>query len=144
MKLSAYLMVCTIHYGDDIMGTMASQIPSLTIVYSVVYSCADQRKHQSSASLASVRGIHRRPANSPHKWPVTRKLFPFDDVIMYIQMMNFPKSSEADSLTECVMIYKSRVWLTHFRSHQISAVSCIDSPELLRIFVCSKQLILRS
>ena len=44
---------------------------------------ADQRKHQSSASLAFVRGIHRRPVNSPHKGPVTRKMFPFDDVIMY-------------------------------------------------------------
>ena len=43
---------------------------------------AHQRKHQSSASLAFVRGIHRRPVNSPHKWPVTRKMFPFDDVIM--------------------------------------------------------------
>ena len=41
-----------------------------------------QRKHQSSASLAFVRGIHRRPVNSPHKWPVTWKMFPFDDVIM--------------------------------------------------------------
>ena len=40
------------------------------------------RKHQSSASLAFVRGIHRRPVNSPHKGPVTRKMFPFDDVIM--------------------------------------------------------------
>ena len=48
---------------------------------------ADQRKHQSSASLAFVPGIHRWPVNSPHKWPVTRKMFPFDDVIMqpYIQ-----------------------------------------------------------
>ena len=64
------------------MGTMASQITSLTIVYSTVYSGADQRKHQSSASLAFVRGIHRRPVNSPHKGPVTRKMFPFDDVIM--------------------------------------------------------------
>ena len=43
---------------------------------------ADQRKHQSSASLALVRGIHRWPVNSPHKGPVTRKMFPFDDVIM--------------------------------------------------------------
>ena len=43
---------------------------------------ADQRKHQSSASLAFVREIHRGPVNSPHKWPVTRKIFPFDDVIM--------------------------------------------------------------
>ena len=64
------------------MGTMASQITCLTIVYSTVYSGADQRKHQSSASLAFVRRIHRRPVNSPHKWPVTRKMFPFDDVIM--------------------------------------------------------------
>ena len=41
-----------------------------------------KEKHQRSASLAFVRGIHRWPVNSPHKWPVTRKMFPFDDVIM--------------------------------------------------------------
>ena len=64
------------------MGAMASQITSLTIVYSTVYSDADQRKHQSSASLAFVRGIHRGPVNSSHKWPVTRKMSPFDDVFM--------------------------------------------------------------
>ena len=66
------------HYNDVIMGTIASQITSLTIVYSIVYSDADQRNHQSSASLAFVRGIHRGPVNSPHKWPVTRNMFPFD------------------------------------------------------------------
>ena len=85
------------------MGTMASQITSLTIVYSTVYSGAHQRKHQSSVSLAFVRGIHRGPGtgikapqllvsslsegnppvDSPHKWPVTRKMFPVDDVIMF-------------------------------------------------------------
>ena len=70
------------HYNEIIMGVIASQITSLTIVYSTVYSGVDQRKHQSSASLAFVRGIHRWPVNSPHKWPVTRKMFPFDDVIM--------------------------------------------------------------
>ena len=64
------------------MGAIASQITSLAIVYSTIYSDADQIKHQSSASLAFVRGIHRGPVNSPHKWPVTRKMFPFDDVIM--------------------------------------------------------------
>ena len=64
------------------MGTIASQITSLTNVYSTVYSGADQSKHQSPASLAFVWGIHRGPVNSPHKWPVTRKMFPFDDVIM--------------------------------------------------------------
>ena len=67
------------------MGTIASQITSLAIVYWIVYSSAYQRKHQSSASLAFVRGIHRGPVNSPHKWPVTRKMFPFDDVIMVCQ-----------------------------------------------------------
>ena len=70
------------HYSDVIMGTIASQITSLTIVYSTVYSDTDQRKHQSSASLAFVRGIHRGPVNSPHKGPFTRKMFPFDDVII--------------------------------------------------------------
>ena len=71
------------HYNDVIMGVIASQITSLTIVYSIVYTDANQRKHQSSASLAFVRGIQRGPVNSPHKWPVTRKMFPFDDVIMF-------------------------------------------------------------
>ena len=75
------------------MSAMASQITSLTIVYTTVYSRrrskkttvysgTDQRRHQSFASLAFVREIHRWPVNSPHKGPVTRKMFPFDDVIM--------------------------------------------------------------
>ena len=67
----SYLNV--LHYIDVIMGAMAHRITSLTIVYSAVYSGIDQRKHQSSASLGVVKGIHRGPANSPHKWPVTRK-----------------------------------------------------------------------
>ena len=70
------------HWSNDvIIDTMASQITSLTIVCSTVYSGADQRKHQSCTSLAFVRGIHRGPVNSTHKWPVTRKRFSFDDVI---------------------------------------------------------------
>ena len=68
------------HYTYVIMGTIASQITNLT----TVYSDADQRKYPSSASMAFVRGIHRRPVNSPHKWPVTRKMFPVDDVFMII------------------------------------------------------------
>ena len=60
------------------MGTMASQITSLTIVYSTVFSGTDQ----SSVSLAFVRGIHWGPVNSPHKGPVMRKILTFDDVIM--------------------------------------------------------------
>ena len=65
---------------------MASQITSLTIVYSIVYLGADQRKHQSSAPLAFVRGIHRSSVNSPHKGPVARKKVPFDDVIMHTSL----------------------------------------------------------
>ena len=72
------------HYDDVIMSAIASQITSLTIVYSTVYSGADQSKHQSSASLAFVWGIHRGPVNSPHKWTVTRKMVPFDDVIILL------------------------------------------------------------
>ena len=74
------MKIDTGHCNDVIMDAVASQITSLTIVYSTVDSDADQRKHQSSASLAFVWGIHRGPVNSPHKWPVTRKMFPFDDV----------------------------------------------------------------
>ena len=70
------------HYDDVIMTMLASQITSLTVVYSIVYSGVNQRKHRSSASLAFMRKIHRGPVNFPHKWPVTRKMFPFDDVIM--------------------------------------------------------------
>ena len=75
------------HYNDVIMGGIASQITSLMIVYSVVYSDADKRKHQSSASLAFVRVIHRGPVNYPYKWPVTPKMFPFDDVIMELESL---------------------------------------------------------
>ena len=70
------------HYSDVIMGAIASQPASLTLVYSTVYSGADQRKYHSSVTPAFVPGIHRWPVNSPYKWPVTRKMFPFDDVIM--------------------------------------------------------------
>ena len=71
-------------FSDFIMGAMAYQITNLTIVYLTVYSGADQRKHQGSASLAFVRGIHRWSVNSPHKGPAMRKIFPLDDVIMII------------------------------------------------------------
>ena len=70
------------HYNDIMMSAMASQITSLTIVYSTFHSGTDQRKQQSSASLAFVWGIHRWSVNSLHKAPVRRKMFSFDDVIL--------------------------------------------------------------
>ena len=72
----------SIHYNDVIISETTSQITGVLIVYSTVCSGTDQRKYQSSASLAFVRGIHRWPVDSPHKGPVTRKMFPFNDVIM--------------------------------------------------------------
>ena len=64
----------TYHNSDVIMSPMASQITSITIVYSTVYSGVDERKHQFRVT-DFVKGIHRWPINSPHKGPVTRKCF---------------------------------------------------------------------
>ena len=81
------------HYNEVIMGAMASRLTGVSVVYSTGFSDADQRKHQSTASLALVRGIHKWAVNSPHKKPVTRKMFSFDDVFMpeekVIIMMKF-------------------------------------------------------
>ena len=74
------------HYDDVIMTTMAAQITSLTVVYSTVYSDANQREHQSSASLAFVWGIHRDRWIPRTKGQLRRKCFHlmtsswFDDI----------------------------------------------------------------
>ena len=95
-QIPALLVPCEenpiVHYNDVIMSAIASQITNLTSVYSIVYTDADQG-NQSSASLAFVRGIHRGPGTSPHKWPVTRKMYPFDDVIMDWGPDGFPRKS---------------------------------------------------
>ena len=61
------------HNSDVIISTMAFQITSVPMVCSIVCSGADQRNHQSSASLAFVKGIDRWPVNSPHKGSVTKE-----------------------------------------------------------------------
>ena len=108
------------------MGTMESQITSLTAVYSTVYSDVDQRKHQSSASLAFVIGIDRWPLNSPHKGPVTRKMFPFDDVIMDLRWIGwFPAGGRRGEIL-CIMLMCHRclyssaatpAWWRHRKEH---------------------------
>ena len=82
------------HYNDVIMGMMASQITGVSVVFSTVYSGSYQRKHQSSASLAFVWGIHQRPVNSLHKGPVTWKMFPFDDAITHSEIWEAKRSSK--------------------------------------------------
>ena len=64
------------------MSAVASQITSVSIACWTVDSGANQIKHQSSSSRAFMRGIHRWPVHSPHKRPMTRKMFPYDDVII--------------------------------------------------------------
>ena len=68
------------------MSAMVSQITGVSVVCSTVCWGTDQRKYQSYASVAFVRGIHRSPVDSPHKGPVTRKMFPFDDVLVICYM----------------------------------------------------------
>ena len=108
------------------MSAMSSQITSFTIVYSTVYSGADQRKHQSSASLAFVRGIHRWPVNSPHKGPVTRKMFPFDDVIMTAD----PRCTYDMAIkSRDSMTFKRMLW-NNQRTPFFSWISQINSPRV--------------
>ena len=101
----------TVHYNDVIMGTIPSQITSLTIVYSTVYSGADQRKHQSSVSLAFVRRIHRGPVNFPHKRPVTRKYFHLMTsswtVLVLTPEYSLRTRSTLGSLMLCVLCHQS-------------------------------------
>ena len=94
------------------MSPMGSQITSPMIVYSTIYSGIDQGKHQSSTSLASVRGIHWWPVNSPHKGPVTRKMFPFDDVIMSWHCVCWWPSTVRweDSLNKVMTKFRSHIY----------------------------------
>ena len=100
-KMPAQLYSCnekSQHCSEIINSTLASQITSVFIVCSTVCLGIDQRKHQSSVSLVFVRRIHRASVNSPHKRPVTRKMFPDDDVIMVMEQIltylvcNYPYS----------------------------------------------------
>ena len=92
---------------------MASQITGVLVVYSIVCSDADQRKHQSSASLAFVGGIRRWSVTAPHKGPPTRKMFPFDDVIMHkkchkVRADIFPR---APSIWTCHIIHNAILFI---------------------------------
>ena len=121
------------HYNDVIMSLVASQITVASIVYSTVCSDADQRKHQRSASLAFVRGIHRWPVNSPHKGPVTRKMLPFDDVII-ISTLCIPFLSAAASIfstlqsTEIMFRLLEGTWYHAFASYPVHILNAYIVP----------------
>ena len=112
------------HNNDVIMIAMASQITSVPVVHSIVGSSADQRKQQSPASLAFVRGSPRWLVNSPHKRPVTWKMFPFDDVIM-----------------DHLGVYGSR-GLTELKpsTRMFRKVFCLHNTHFRTILICSMSL----
>ena len=112
------------------MSPMTSQITSLVIVYSTVYSDADQRKHQSFASLAFVREINRWPVNSSHKWPITRKMFPFDDVIILKSLGTHETTGTKQSIIKhCAY------------SHYSGIILCMSSANERRRFIVTSSLI---
>ena len=128
------------HYTDVIMSAMASQITSLTIVYSTVYSGAEQRIHQSSASQAFVRRIHRWPVNSPCKRPVTQKMFPFDDVIMNRHSFTITAHPLSGSLIIRAALHsgfwrerphRQQSWLAQRWPNLGTTVPTLDQPPLL-------------
>ena len=111
------------HHSEVIMGVIASQITSLTIVNSTVYSDADQRKYQSSAAaLAFVWGIHRGPVNSPNKWPVTRKMFPCETSSCIIDrrslnLLNKLAKKSVHQLRILLLLLRWRIVQTFFASN---------------------------
>ena len=120
------------HYDDVIMTMLASQITSLPVVCSIVYSDINQRKHQSSASLAFVREIHRGPVNFPNKWPVTRKMFPFDDVIMH-----FSETGRYTKVLICQI--QGNADMSHFYNCQLTIYDTDTLTSYLTLFVAQIQ-----
>ena len=108
--------VALFHYSNVIMSTMASQITSLTIVYSTVYSGANLIIHQSPASLAFMMGIHRWPVNSPHKGSVTRKMFLFRDVIMLLLFIYVSLSWENIIPSVLLWLFTPKPWRLNWYS----------------------------
>ena len=107
------------HYNDVIMSAMASQITGVSIAHSTVCSGTDQRKHQRSVLLAFVRGIHRWPVDSPHKRPVTRKMLPFDGVIITSRsLLHFLWMTTRTSLAICISHLLSNTFYTDDRQQK--------------------------
>ena len=94
------------HYSGVIMCAMTAQIIGASIIYWTVCS-GISKKHQSSVSLAFVRGIRRWPVNSRHKGPVTRNMVSFDDVTLakYIQCHNMGRNYGRHFLSFVVFLY---------------------------------------
>ena len=136
--------ICYVLYNSDvIMSTMVSQITILTIFYPTVHSDGDQRKHQSSAALTFGRRIHRSPVNSPHKVPVTRKMFPFDDVNCILHFVTCfdigidpLMSADCRPIQLCLKMKYSKIWFMYVTIHtSIEATSINLTPKGYLAFI---------
>ena len=130
--------IVALHWRHN--GRNGVSITNLTSVYWTVCSGEDQRKHQISASLAFVWGIHRWPVNYSHKWTIARKMFPLDDITMM-------KSTSA-SVTNChvrkiLVCFLEIQWIQYDRSLFITGAYSIEKHEgLVRdiIMTCNKKI----
>ena len=151
------------HYCNVLMGAKASQIISLMSIHSTVYSGTYQRKHESSVSLAFVRGIHRWPVNSPHEGPVTRKMIPLDDSIIGSWLVksfqhtvisvtenviasNFPRPSAATMSTTPKTDFRISYYIgITYAGQWLWSVSKCERPYLLshnyRLVICNKPIL---
>ena len=110
-----YLIAHALLWRHNERDGVSNHQPHDCLPRSIVY--ADQRKHQSSASLAFVRGIHRSPVNSPHKGPVTWKMCPFDDIIM-----ECTDGCRVQPSLRLQAISRSSSWLSH-----LSNIQCLKN-----------------
>ena len=115
------------------MTAMSSQITWASTVCLVVCSGADHRKHQSSVSLAFVRGIHRSPVNSSHKRPVTRIMLPLDDATMRngngVKTYNFAGCS-----TVCSNTYPKRIFKAMYHWPSILGIPALRASNVESVF----------
>ena len=123
--------ISPIHYSDVIMSAMSSQITDVSLVHST--ACSEQRKHQSSASLAFVRETHRWPVDSRHKGPVTQKIFPFDDAILDLSNIRNNRANKTkcpSSYTTNLMAINKKMWNVvsrsfHYKISQRDECQCV-------------------
>ena len=116
------------YYNDVIMSAMESQITSLTIVHPTVYS----RRRSKNTSKLRVTGLcDWWPVNTPHKGPVTRKMFPFDDVIVRIHKAVGNRATYTDSY----FITVTSIKLNRLVFQVIRPYTCSGSSSLLRHFI---------
>ena len=135
-SIIAFSGIVYYHYSAVIMGTMASQITSLTIVYSTVNSAPIKENIKAPHHWPSWGEFTGWPVNSPHKGPVTRKMLPFHDVIMKLvwdgchSTALVKKSTLAELIAWCSQTtshYLSQCWPRSMSSYGATRPQCVNT-----------------